>query len=306
MASDLLLQAYLEAQSDLGIDEVILPYPLSRAVRATAEPVPGAIGSEDAGGRRHASAPAAGEIPGGEPASGPLPGLSGSVPAGESGPSGLFAALERALSPAPTSPVPDEAPKPRPEAIPLPAFADLNAYWTHLETHPGQAAGDPAAPVTRVIRGAGPAGAPLALAGLEPGPADAAGGQAFLGEPGALLAKMLKAIRLDPETCYRTNIVKAARAGRATRRDLARLLPWLHAELALVRAPFVLLLGEACAQAVLKTGKPLEELRQEPFRLEGREFSVTYHPADLLAREELKRKAWEDLQWLQKRMAEGG
>jgi len=64
-------------------------------------------------------------------------------------------------------------------------------------------------------------------------------------------------------------------------------------------------LGEACAQAVLKTGKPLEELRQEPFRMEGREFVATYHPADLLAREELKRKAWEDLQWLRKRMAEG-
>jgi uracil-DNA glycosylase len=46
-------------------------------------------------------------------------------------------------------------------------------------------------------------------------------------------------------------------------------------------------------------------LRQEPFRIEGREFAVTYHPAELLAREELKRKAWEDLQWLRKRMAEG-
>jgi uracil-DNA glycosylase family 4 len=66
-----------------------------------------------------------------------------------------------------------------------------------------------------------------------------------------------------------------------------------------------LLLGEACAQAVLKTGKPLEELRQEPFRLEGREFVATYHPADLLTQEVLKRKAWEDLQWLRKRMAEG-
>jgi uracil-DNA glycosylase family 4 len=116
---------------------------------------------------------------------------------------------------------------------------------------------------------------------------------------------MLKAIRLDAAACYKTNVVKAARATKATRRDAARLLPWLHAELSLVRAPYVLLLGEACAQAVLKTGKPLEELRQEPFRIEGREFIATWHPSDLLAREELKRKAWEDLQWLQKRMAEG-
>ncbi|MBW8887417.1 MAG: uracil-DNA glycosylase [Fibrobacteres bacterium] len=216
-----------------------------------------------------------------------------------------MASLERALA-EPSSSVGREASThARTESVALPAFPDLDAYWTHLEAHPGAAAGDPGAAVVRVVRGHGPAGAPLALAGLEPGEADAAAGLAFQGDAGSLLAKMLKAIHLDAAVCYQTNLVKASRVGRATRRDLARLLPWFHAELALARPPFVLLLGEACAQAVLKTGKTLEELRQEPFRMEGREFVATYHPADLLAREELKRKAWEDLQWLRKRMTEG-
>jgi DNA polymerase len=193
----------------------------------------------------------------------------------------------------------------RSESVSVPPFADLSAFWAHLAAQPGLAAGDSEAQVSLVVKGQGGAGAPLALIGLEPGEADAATGLAFQGEPGALLAKMLKAIRLDADACYRTNLVKAARATRATRRDIGRLLPWLHAELALAGAPIALLLGEPCAQAVLKTGKPIEELRQEPFRIEGREFAVTYHPAELLAREELKRKAWEDLQWLRKRMAEG-
>jgi uracil-DNA glycosylase family 4 len=196
-------------------------------------------------------------------------------------------------------------PRTRSEPVSVPAFPDLAGYWEYLAAHPSLASGDPEAQGVALVKAQGSAGAPLAIVGLEPGEADAVSGWAFQGEPGALLAKMLKAIRLDSDTCYRTHLVKAARATSATRREIGRLLPWLHAELALAKAPIALLLGEPCAQAVLKTGKPIEELRQEPFRVEGREFVVTYHPAELLVREELKRKAWEDLQWLQKRMAEG-
>ena len=145
----------------------------------------------------------------------------------------------------------------------------------------------------------------LALIGFEPSEADEAEGKAFRGETGALLEKMMKAIRLDLNALYLGNLIKVRAAGKVwSRRELARLVPLLHAELGLVRAPMVLLLGQECAQTVLKTGKTLEELRQETHRLEGREFFVTYHPQELLRREELKRKAWEDLQWLQRRMAE--
>jgi DNA polymerase len=221
-------------------------------------------------------------------------------------PAGLFESLSKALEAPKAEAAALAAAKPRaPEAVTLPAFADLEAYWTHLQAQPGLAAGDASASVTRVVRGAGPAGAPLAIVGLEPGEADAAAGLAFQGEPGALLAKMLKAIRLDAEACYRTNLVKAIRQTRPGQRELSRLGQWLHLELSLVRAPVVLLLGEACARAVLKVGKPIAELRQEPVFIDGREFVVTYHPTELLQREELKRKAWEDLQWLQKRMSEG-
>jgi uracil-DNA glycosylase family 4 len=274
------------------MDEVILPYPLQRK--------PGT--GNGAGPDSSAIAEPATTHPAGRLGREAKPGLPlAPDPAVE----GLFASLEKSLLDSANAKREEVPVRARHESVSLPVFPDLQAFWSHLEANPALAAGDSDATVTRVVRGHGPAGASLALAGLEPGDADAAAGLAFQGEPGELLAKMLKAIHLDATACYRTNLVKAARPTRATRRDLARLLPWLHAELALARAPFVLLMGEAIAQAVLKTGKPLDELRQEPFRLEGREFVATYHPADLLSREELKRKAWEDLQWLQKRMAEG-
>ena len=51
---------------------------------------------------------------------------------------------------------------------------------------------------------------------------------------------------------------------------------------------------------------PLAQLLHEfhQHRLGATIEDVTYHPAELLRKEELKRKAWEDLQWLQRRMAQ--
>ena len=292
LATPELLRAYLDWQAEMGTEEVVLPSPMAR--RAAPAPI-SAPAQTDVRMHASAAAPAFREPAREEPTTAPA---------------GLFATLSQALQGGPaaaaqaTAAAAATAAKTRlPEATSLPEFADLAAYWAHLEANPGTAAGDPGATVTRVIRGVGGAGAPLALVGLEPGEADAAAGLSFQGEPGALLAKMLKAIRLEAADCYLTHLVKAARDTRTGRREIARLIPWLHHELSYVRAPFVILLGEACAQAVLKTGKTLEDLRQEPHRIEGREFMVTYHPSDLLKREELKRRAWEDLQWLQKRMA---
>ncbi len=146
----------------------------------------------------------------------------------------------------------------------------------------------------------------MALIGMEPSAADIEAGMVFSGEVGELLDKMMRAIRLDPDQLYRTVLIKAHLPGKIwNRRELMRMLPVLHAELGFLKVPATLLLGEACAQAVLKTGRSVEELRQAPHRLDGREFVVTYHPADLIRQESLKRKAWEDLQWLQKRLVEG-
>jgi uracil-DNA glycosylase family 4 len=307
-SSPSVLRAYLEFQAELGTDEVILPYPLERRQNPATETAPAALRPGNGASAPRAYSANRDQSPESRPG-GPsaedgtrAAGLEPHAPT-----ESLIASLSQAISAASgqaVAPQPAVA-RPRAESASLPAFPDLAAYWEYLAAHTGAAAGDPEAQGVSLVKAQGNAGAPLAIIGLEPGEADAASGRAFQGEPGALLAKMLKAIRLDAEACYRTHLVKAARATRATRRDLGRLLPWLHAELALVQAPVALLLGEPCAQAVLKTGKPIEELRQEPFRVEGREFVVTYHPAELLVREELKRKAWEDLQWLQKRMAEG-
>lgn len=139
----------------------------------------------------------------------------------------------------------------------------------------------------------------LAVVELAPGPEGL-----FAGEPGALLDRMLGAIGLDRTELYLTAVMKTPPpGGRAwARRDVARMLPVLERELTLARCERVLLLGEACAQAVLRTGRALPELSGVAVDADGRSFSATWHPADLLADESLKKPAWEHLKWLQTRL----
>jgi uracil-DNA glycosylase family 4 len=307
-----LIRAYLDWQSEMGSDEVVLPQPLVKRGSA----VPASTGSSatafaagaraDADRRAATGSMATMPVPPGQAPEGALqPGYPATQGAGANPAADLYASLTQALNKTPDSRsaesggsgVPGRGAARGPEALSLPVFADLAALWDHLESD--KIAG------TALVRGSGPVKAPLALVGFEPGEADLAEGLPFQGEPGVLLEKMMRAIRLDIRELYRTHLIKARIPGKVwSRRELIRPIPLLHAELGLAQAPMVLLLGQECAQAVLKTGKTLDELRQETHRMEGREFFVTYHPAELLRKEELKRKAWEDLQWLQRRMAQ--
>jgi uracil-DNA glycosylase family 4 len=315
MATAELIRAYLEWQSEMGTEEVLLPHPMVKKAAAKPNPSAAPLGAPD---------PADTVRPGAAPI--PSSSASSAPAARESAPADLYQSLTQALEKAAdgkraysgSTGAPDisgRAPSVRPaEALNLPEFGNLEDFWSHVESRPGLLQGElsssgaeSASPgATRVIRGAGPVRAPLALVGFEPGEADASQSRPFSGEAGALLEKMMRAIRLDLGGLYLTHLIKIPVPGKAwSRRELSRILPLLHCELGLAQAPMVLLLGQECAQTVLKTGKTLDELRQETHRMEGREFFVTHHPLELLRKEELKRKAWEDLQWLQRRMAPG-
>jgi uracil-DNA glycosylase len=328
MATAELIRAYLDWQSEMGSDEVILPAPL---MKKNAQPAP-AQGSAPGRGEGRGTAPGShSQAPGYTPP--PLTGHAG-TPAASPAPPGipdasaaawLFQSLSQALEKSAESRRRDSplaaglgrTAVPRAEAFNFPVFANLDGFWQYMETRPrllqgefpaqnsGEDPGSRESGVARVIPGTGPAKAPLALIGFEPGEADASEGKPFRGDAGALLEKMMRAIRMETGDLYLSNLIKVPAPGKAwSRRELARILPLLHIELGLAQVPMVLLLGQECAQTVLKTGKTLDELRQETHRMEGREFFVTYHPQELLRKEELKRKAWEDLQWLQRRMAE--
>ncbi len=118
--------------------------------------------------------------------------------------------------------------------------------------------------------------------------------QRLLSEPAHhLLNEILRAVALGDSRVYQTSVLKCA----STDMSEEPCSLWVQSELELLAPKFCLIFGELAARTVLKTNRPLSELRQasqvHPF-LPIRCF-VTHALEDLLAKPELKRECWHDL-----------
>lgn len=275
-----LLTEYLIGQSDLGVDEVILPYP-----RISTRPF-----TQSAGVASASLAENSQSVEGS--------GISASI----------FVQLAKSLDANLIKKNKAENFDPFPltkksEILPVPSFSNLEEYWKYLESA-GREFFEASAQ-SKLLKGTGQIGSQIGLINFQPIENSEATAAHYLEPSYALLEKMMKAIHLDLSVLYKTSLCKFYPNPRVpTRREMNRIFPLLTQEIKLAQLTTVLLLGENCAQSILKTGKGMDELRQIPHRENDIEFIVTYHPDDLLKQEVLKRKAWDDLKWLQKRMLE--
>ncbi|MFP4445635.1 MAG: uracil-DNA glycosylase [Desulfosudaceae bacterium] len=156
-------------------------------------------------------------------------------------------------------------------------------------------------PVHR-IKGAGGVPAPLMFVGGWPEKTAARAEGLFAGEAGAMLGRMITAMKLTPETVYVTCAVKCRppdeRPPRPGEAEACR--RFLEREIRLVRPKIICALGAFAAERLLPPDGPLETIRGRFHRLDGPGGSTTvmptWHPADVLARPEKKRPLWADLQ----------
>jgi DNA polymerase len=153
------------------------------------------------------------------------------------------------------------------------------------------------APATQVVFSDGPADASLALVGEQPGDSEDHEGEPFVGPAGRVLHDALAAAGLASDAVYVTNAVKHFRFEERGRRrihktpDVAHVracLPWLQAELAVVRPRVVVALGATAARAVLGRAVQVTRLRGQVLDV-GPEpgdgpaaVVVTTHPSALL------------------------
>lgn len=154
----------------------------------------------------------------------------------------------------------------------------------------------------QVVVGRGSLHPRLLVIGEAPSAEDDASGQAFDGESGQLLRRMLAAIdiRMD-EDCYLTQVVKCRPS---MDRDPApdeqsSCQPFLRRQLALLKPKAVLCLGRIPSQLLLGSRDGLQKLRGRVYDLEGRPCVVSHSLPNLLRDPAMKRPAWEDLKLLQ-------
>ena len=151
---------------------------------------------------------------------------------------------------------------------------------------------------TNFVFGVGNPKADIVFVGEAPGEKEDLEGEPFVGRAGKLLDKILTAIDLSRNDVYICNVLKCRppknRDPLPSEVNLCE--PYLKTQLSLINPKLIVALGRIAACTILRTKKPLKNLRNRTFKYEGIDLLVTYHPAALLRNPNFKIPAWEDFQ----------
>jgi len=148
--------------------------------------------------------------------------------------------------------------------------------------------------------------AELMLVGEAPGYHEERRCEPFVGAAGEQLDKILTAMGIERAAVYISNIVKfrPAMANQSTSNrkptpeEMVACLPFVRAEVGVVRPRCIVALGATAAEGLLGLTGPVGKMRGRWHEFEGVPVRVTYHPAYLLhggASIADKRKIWEDM-----------
>jgi DNA polymerase len=161
---------------------------------------------------------------------------------------------------------------------------------------------------TQAVFGEGPKGASLLLVGEQPGDQEDRRGHPFVGPAGRVLWECVDEAGLDRDAIFVTNVVKHFKHEdrgkrrlhkRPTTAEVEACSPWLHAELAAVRAPVVVALGATAARGLLGRTVQIASSRATPLAVDNHTVFVTYHPSAILRADEaaadLRKALIEDL-----------
>jgi DNA polymerase len=200
---------------------------------------------------------------------------------------------------------------------PPPSFAlpegDRAAQWAWLRE---RVEGDEVCrarvrPGKKVVLGVGSLEARIFFCGEAPGAEEEVQGEPFVGPAGQLLTRMIEAMGLARSDVYIGNIMNwrpdlptppgLEQTGNRppTPEEMGYCLPYLRAQLSIVKPELIVALGSTAAQGLLGVGsfKTLGEIRGRWHAFEGTPLMVTYHPSYILRNptNRSKRAIWEDL-----------
>jgi uracil-DNA glycosylase len=154
---------------------------------------------------------------------------------------------------------------------------------------------------TQAVMGEGKRGATVMLVGEQPGDREDIEGHPFVGPAGGVLNKGLERAGINPDDAYITNVVKHFRyKARGKRRihqtpdrwHVSACLPWLQAELAVVKPVALVCLGATAGQALLGSQIRVGRDRGRPLDSDLAELvTLTTHPSAILRAEDDERDA---------------
>ena len=155
---------------------------------------------------------------------------------------------------------------------------------------------------TQTVFGEGPRRARVVLVGEQPGNDEDLAGKPFVGPAGRVLDRALEAAGIARDDVYVTNVVKHFKwepkgkrriHAKPNQMEISACLPWLEAELDIVKPVVVVCLGATAAQALLGPKFRVTKRRGEwiPARWAPRVIATVHPSAILRAPDEAARHA---------------
>ena len=161
----------------------------------------------------------------------------------------------------------------------------------------------------QAVFGVGAASASWLFVGEGPGAEEDEQGEPFVGQAGKLLDAMLAAAGLlRGREVYIANVVKCRPPGNRTPTadEAAACAPLLDRQIDLIQPSLIVALGKTAVIRLTGSDLNMASMRGSLHRYRGIPVVATYHPAYLLRSPTEKLKAWEDLLFARREMANQG
>lgn len=149
-----------------------------------------------------------------------------------------------------------------------------------------------------LVFGNGNPDAELVFVGEAPGRDEDIQGEAFVGNAGQLLTKIIGAMGLSREQVYICNVIKCRPPGNRDPlpAEIEKCEPFLKKQLDILNPRIICALGSFAARTLLKTEDKISRLRGKVREYNGIPLIPTYHPSYLLRNPQAKRDVWLDIQ----------
>ena len=135
-------------------------------------------------------------------------------------------------------------------------------------------------------------------------------GKPFVGDAGNLLNKMLRAINIERENVYITNVVnyRPPNNRKPEISEINRYSEYLKEHISIIDPKIIILMGSTAMDAILGSNKKISKERglwkEVIIKQKNYETIVTFHPAYLLRKPDQKKFSWEDLKIIRKKIDE--
>jgi len=128
------------------------------------------------------------------------------------------------------------------------------------------------------------------------------------GESGELLGRIIKAMNLEPENIYITNLIKCLPSPGliVTKSDASFCMNYLQKEIFSLKPVAVILLGEFASRVFLGDKHAFESIEGRFHAWQDLRLMPTYHPDDLIKDASKKRNVWEAMKKVMTLIPSGG